>query len=651
MTREKVLKSVLWFLTGILATVTVARFLKGLGATTSLTDTTPWGLWIAFDVMSGVALAAGGFMVAGTVYIFGRKEYTPFARPAILTAFLGYAAVTVGLLYDLGIPLNVWHPIIYQQYHSVLFEVGMCVMLYLTVLFLEFCPVILEHSRFHHPLFRKVHGYLKRLAIPLVIAGIVLSTLHQSSLGSLFLITPYRVYPLWYSPLIWILFLISAAGLGLTVVITESLFSSWFFRHKSNLRLLSHLARAASLILLFYLAIRLLDLAVRGQLLWALSGSWQATVFILELSLVALAVFLFQSSRVRASKTGLAIGALLSIAGVIGYRFNVSVVAFSRPENMSYFPSGIEIVVTLGIIAGALLVFIFFVENFAVFPSESESDTTTLTPPPVSTAVNDPLTLRLLLPESVAAARRYSLAAIIGAALALSLLSEEVRSGALDLKQPVSPPLQLADSGESSTGVSSIARLLVDFRERQRYESDSQRIFIIDGNRNGRLVVFDHDAHTVRLGGDVACVTCHHLNLPFRENTSCRECHQDMYSHTDIFRHSSHVQKLDGNQGCVRCHTDPGVIKTRESAVSCKTCHEPRPGASRIIPLKEDGMRGLAVGYSVAMHNLCTRCHQMMVDENPSEYDRSFAECAQCHKEQGSSYLLDVGPYRAEGSG
>ena len=650
MTREKVLKSVLWFFTGILATVTVARFLKGLGATTALTDATPWGLWIAFDVMSGVALAAGGFMVAATVYVFGRKDYAPFARPAILTAFLGYLAVTVGLLYDLGIPLHVWHPIIYQQYHSVLFEVGMCVMLYLTVLFLEFSPVILEHAWFQHPLFRQLHGYLKRFAIPLVIAGIVLSTLHQSSLGSLFLITPYRVYPLWYSPIMWILFLISAAGLGLAVVITESLFSSWYFRHKSNLRLLSQLAKAASLILLFYLAIRLLDLAVRDQLLWALSGSWQATVFILELSLVALAVLLFQSSRIRASRTGLAAGALLSIAGVIGYRFNVSIVAFSRPENMSYFPSWIEIVVTLGIIAGAVLVFIFFVEHFAVFPSESKSDAAALTPPPVSTAVNDPLTMRLLLPESVAAARRYSLAAMLGAALALSLLSEEVRSGALDQKEPVSPPLQLADSGEPSAGVSVVSSLLVDFREKQRYESDSQHVFVIDGNRNGRLVVFDHDAHAVRLGGDVSCVTCHHLNLPFRENTSCRECHRDMYSRTDIFRHSSHVQKSDGNQGCVRCHTDPRVTKTRETAVACKTCHEPRPGASRIIASKEEGMQGLAVGYSVAMHNLCTRCHQMMVDENPSEYDRSFAECAQCHEEQGSSYLLDLGPYRAEGS-
>jgi hypothetical protein len=457
------------------------------------------------------------------------------------------------------------------------------------------------------------------------------------------------VHPLWYSPIIWILFLISAAGLGLAVVIAESLFSNWYFRHRSNLRLLSRLARGASFILLFYLILRLSDLALRGQLGRVFSGSWQANVFILELTLVALAVILFQVPHVLRSRTGLVVGAILSIAGVIGYRFNVSIVAFSRPENMSYFPSWVEIVVTLGIIAGAVLVFIFFAENFPVFPSEPRDEATGPTQPLRSAAVNDPLSMRLLLPESIAAARRYSLAAIIGAALALSLLSEEVRSGALDLRESVSPPLHITGSGESPTGVSKITRLLVQYRERQRYESDSQRLLIIDGNRNGRLAVFDHDAHAVRLGGQTACATCHHQSLPFRENTSCSECHRDMYSQTDIFRHSSHVQKLGGNQGCGRCHVDSEMIKTRDSANSCENCHAPRPEASRIILMEEHGLKGLAIGYMNAMHGLCTRCHQMMVDENPQEYERSFAECAQCHEEPGSSYLQELGPYNAEG--
>ncbi len=151
-------KTILWALVGVLAVLTLARFMRGLGATTALTDVAPWGFWIAFDVMSGVALAAGGFVVAATVYIFGREEYHRFVRPAILTALLGYVAVAVGLLYDLGLPWHIWHPMIYPQHHSVLFEVAMCVMLYLTVLSLEFAPVVLEHPWFDRPLFRTVHS-------------------------------------------------------------------------------------------------------------------------------------------------------------------------------------------------------------------------------------------------------------------------------------------------------------------------------------------------------------------------------------------------------------------------------------------------------------------------------------------------------------
>jgi Ni/Fe-hydrogenase subunit HybB-like protein len=187
--RRSTVKTILWAFVGMLAVVSIARFGNGLGATTGLSDVTPWGFWIAFDVMAGVALAAGGFTLAATVYIFRIERYRSFARPAILTALLGYAAVTIGLMYDIGLPWRIWHPIIYPQLHSVLFEVAMCVMLYLTVLTLEFAPVVLEHRAFDKPIFRAILRFLKQISIVLVILGIVLSTLHQSSLGSLFLMS------------------------------------------------------------------------------------------------------------------------------------------------------------------------------------------------------------------------------------------------------------------------------------------------------------------------------------------------------------------------------------------------------------------------------------------------------------------------------
>ena len=247
--RLTIVKTVLWTLVGVLAAVTFVRFTRGLGAVTHLSDAAPWGLWIGFDVMAGVALAAGGFVLAGTVYIFGLERYRPFVRPAILTAFLGYLAVAVGLLYDLGLPWHIWHPVIYWQYHSVLFEVATCVMTYLAVLTLEFAPVVLEHPWFARPLFRKILGGLKRITIGLVIAGIVLSTLHQSSLGSLFLITPYRLHPLWYSPIIYLLFFVSAVALGLMMVVLESVLAAVFLRHELHVKLLSGLGKAAAVVL------------------------------------------------------------------------------------------------------------------------------------------------------------------------------------------------------------------------------------------------------------------------------------------------------------------------------------------------------------------------------------------------------------------
>jgi len=354
---------------GVLAVMTLARFARGLGGTTALTDVTPWGFWIAFDVMSGVALAAGGFVLAATVYIFGKQDYHRFVRPAILTAFLGYLAVAVGLLYDLGLPWHIWHPMIYPQEHSVLFEVAMCVMLYLTVLSLEFAPVVLEYRWFDRPLFRKIHHVIKTITIPLVITGIVLSTLHQSSLGSLFLITPYRLHSLWYSPIIWVLFLISAMGLGLMMVIMESFFSAWFFGHKLRKDLLAGLARAASIVLFVYAGLRLGDMAIRGVLGSAFDGSWQSSLFWFELLLSALIpATLLSFRRIRQSTAGLVTCGMMTIMGVIGYRFDVCIEAFARPDDMPYFPSWMELAVSFGIVAGAMLVFIFFVERLKVYP-------------------------------------------------------------------------------------------------------------------------------------------------------------------------------------------------------------------------------------------------------------------------------------------
>jgi Ni/Fe-hydrogenase subunit HybB-like protein len=647
--RQRLVKSILWALVGILVIVTVARFKSGLGSMTNLNDSSPWGLWIAFDVMAGVALAAGGFVLAATVHIFHLEKYERFVRPAILTALLGYAAVAVGLLYDLGLPWHIWHPMIYPQAHSVLFEVAMCVMLYLTVLFLEFSPVILEHPKLNFPILVKARKIILRFTIPLVIAGIVLSTLHQSSLGSLFLITPYRLHELWYSPIIWILFFISAIGLGLLTVILESYFSGWLYGHRLRMDLLSGLARAAAVVLGLYGILRLTEITIRGELGSVFDGSMEAWVFILEMLLsAAIPAFLLSRRKIRENPKALGWTALAGVMGVIGFRFNVCLVAFKRPEDVSYFPSWMELAVTVGIVAGGTLIFLWFIENLRVFPEEhgpeeheeAEEGTAALDKPSFA-----PQSFSIFLPESLAAPRRYSMAALIGAALAVVFLPTDALFG----PEPVATPVQ------ESRSVEGIVRERQGTFGHEMFLSgpdvvasplDTRKVLtVIDGNRDGRLVLFNHKGHEANLGEDDSCILCHHQNVPFQENSQCFSCHQDMYSPTDIFDHFRHVDHFDGNDGCESCHVDSSLAKTRETAKACLDCHEDMVREGSRVALPEEGMTGMAVGYMDAMHELCIKCHEEKVAEEPEKYPVEFAECLNCHRDEDGSSLRQLSPY------
>ena len=262
MPRSTKLKLILWLLAGLATSVAIMRLLFGLGATTNLSDSVPWGMWTGLDKLTGIALAAGGFTVTAIVYIFKLKKLYPIVRLAVLTAFLGYTAVVFALIIDLGLPWNIWHMIIYWNPHSPLFEVGWCVMLYLTVLILEVFPIPAEEFG----ALAKIRRFLIKIRIPLVIAGIGLSTLHQSSLGSLFLLSPHRLHPLWYSPMLPVLFLISAVSLGLMAITFHSHTMAYLYYRKPQTEILTILGAAVRWVMLLYVVVRLGDLAVRGQL-------------------------------------------------------------------------------------------------------------------------------------------------------------------------------------------------------------------------------------------------------------------------------------------------------------------------------------------------------------------------------------------------
>lgn len=631
------LKLVLWSLVGVLAAVTVVRFRYGLGAVTNLSDAAPWGLWIGFDVMSGVALAAGGFVLAATVYIFGLERFRPFVRPAILTALLGYAAVAVGLLYDLGLPWRIWHPLVHWQYHSVLFEVAMCVMLYLTVLSLEFAPVVLEHPRLAGPVPRRILRFLKKATIPLVITGIVLSTLHQSSLGSLFLITPYRLHALWYSPIIYVLFFVSAIALGLMMVVLESLLSAFFLRHEVHRREIGDLGRAAAIVLWLYLALRLGDLALRGELGLALDGSSRGVLFLFEIGLsTVLPATLLLFRRVRSNLRLVALCAASTVTGMVLYRLDVSILAFARPEGFGYFPSWEEFAVSAGVVAGFALIFIFFVERLHVYEDVRRGTA-------ASRPSFDPATLHGLLPSALAGPGRYTAAALGGLTLALFFLP---LGGLSPTRTPTRSARWVEGTVLREPGAVRPVRLVADEGDAERAPADSATLLLlIDGNRNGDAVLFDHDDHAARLGGDASCALCHHLDPPLDRAGGCYECHRDMYDSTAVFDHESHVKAFDGNAGCRECHADSAAVKNYETATACVECHATPAAADPVIAAPHERWAA-AAGYMGAMHGLCEKCHQRTLEAEPDRYAAGLDGCANCHDPDLAARLRRLAPAR-----
>jgi Ni/Fe-hydrogenase subunit HybB-like protein len=350
------------------AVFTVIRFGFGLGAATNLSDVTPWGLWIGFDVVTGVGLAAGGFTLCGIVYIFNIKRFKPIIRPTVLTAFLGYLLVIVGLMFDLGRPWAIWHAIIMWNPHSVMFEVAWCVMLYTTVLALEFSPVVLERFKMHRLL-----KIMKAITIPLVTAGILLSMLHQSSLGSLYLIIPEKMHPLWYTPLLPVFFFVSAMGVGLSMTIIESYLSARAFNKTLETPLLRELMRILIGILMVYVTLRFLDLMHRDALRFLFMPSMEAVMFWFEiLLLLVLPVVIYNIKSFGQTRIGLFFGALSYVMGFVTNRLNVAMTSLEQYYHRAYFPSIGEIFVTASVVTIGFLIFRAAVKYLPIFPDEHE---------------------------------------------------------------------------------------------------------------------------------------------------------------------------------------------------------------------------------------------------------------------------------------
>lgn len=347
----------------------VIRFWKGIGSITNLTQDTPWGLWIGFDVVTGVAFAGGAYVLTFIVYILKVKKYHSIVRITVLNGFLAYVFYAGALLLDLGRPWNVVNPIIGNGFgtSSVLFLVAWHFLLYMIAELIEFSPAIAEWLGA-----RRARKILSGMTIAAVIFGITLSTLHQSGLGALYLMARDKIHPLWYSEFIPLLFLVSSVFAGLSMVIFEGSISHKVFfshlsekAHKAQRGILQGLSKICAVAMFAYFFLQLL-VFLHGKH-WDLLGTPMGYWFLTEmLGFVVLPMILFFVSAKSGSTLLTRIAAILTMLGIIINRLNVTVIGFKWNTPGHYVPSWMEIVVTLAVIFTEIWIFRWVINRMPV---------------------------------------------------------------------------------------------------------------------------------------------------------------------------------------------------------------------------------------------------------------------------------------------
>src|SRR5271157_1930253 len=368
---------VLLVLMGIAFVVAMIRYVYGIGAISNLSNAYPWGFWVSFDLFTGIAISSGAFVLTSIVYILELEEFRPLVRPTLLTGFLGYVMEVIALLVDLGHPERIWHYFVYQNFTSFLLFIGLYVMIYATVMLVELAPAVLE--RFH---LQKFADLIKRFMKPIVIIGATISILHQGSLGALLLIQPAKLFPLWWTPILPVLFFISAVAIALAMTIFESSLSSRYFHRGLETHLLEKLAAAIPYVLGLYLIVRFAQLMIASDAQYFFNSGVMSILFWAEImigSIVPLIMFSFK--KIRQSPSGLLTGAIILLLGMILDRFDVSWLAVKHPDpityiptfmanNVHYFPSLPEVSISIGIFSAGILTFGLAIKYLPIFEDE-----------------------------------------------------------------------------------------------------------------------------------------------------------------------------------------------------------------------------------------------------------------------------------------
>ena len=360
--------AVLLTLMGIGAVVALIRFIWGIGAISNLSNTYPWGFWISFDIFTGIAISSGAFLLAATVYILDLKQFKPLVIPSILTALLGYVMEVLALFVDLGRPERIWHMMIYQNFTSNMLLVGLCVMIYLGILAVEFAPTFFDGVKLP-----RYAALARRFTLPVVILGVVISTIHQGSLGALLLIQSAKLFPLWWTPLLPVLFFLSSIPIGLAMVIVESSLSSRYFHRGIEIHLLEKLAKVIPYALALYLVVRFIQLGISDSFQYLFTNGLMTALFTAEILIGGiLPMALFSMKSVRQNPTWLLASAVTLLVGMILNRFNVSWLGIHRLTNVTYMPSLMELSISAAIFSFGIFAFGLAAKYLPLFEAHAE---------------------------------------------------------------------------------------------------------------------------------------------------------------------------------------------------------------------------------------------------------------------------------------
>jgi Ni/Fe-hydrogenase subunit HybB-like protein len=637
--RTREIKDILWLFALAGAVAITFRLWYGLGATTHLSDQVPWGLWKILNMVAGVALSTGGFMVGFLVYVLKMRRFRSLVKPAILIAFLGYGSSGFALLMDIGLPHRFWHPIVMWNDHSFLFEVTWCVMLYFTVTMIELSPTVLERLRI-----KGLASLLRRVAPGVVIVGISLSCLHHSSLGSLFLVTPQRLHPLWYSALLPLHFIVSAMGAGLMVVVLAKMLYARLYdpesvfearagnegglaravvagdephREGRDMPMLRQLSVIACGFLGAELVLRVADLFRTGAARYIMDPTWETWLYSGELLLLCVVPMVLVAFPVtRRSPAGLGLAAASTALGLVLGRLNVGIFGYFRDAGSVYAPSFTEWIVSLGVIASAGLIFLYLAENCAVFDDQWKERLGVHRRFYPSFDKFSGVWYRALrggLP-------RVTLLAVLVVPVTWMVLYPPFLGEGAEVRRPVAPVLA---------------------------QDVKRAVLRIVGN-GAMPVVFKHADHIKRLGGEESCGKCHHISIPRDHSTPCYRCHRDSELATRIFSHTAHLTKvaksenlrgaIPANSSCAQCHP-PGLRASRRTSKPCMECHRKDMAPSREPPGPWDLMT--ACGYRQALHDTCIPCHRK---EAPRLKRPELSECRTCHAPDKPAIARTVPP-------